>query len=240
MVSPFSPPLGGLPFAPFAKGGSALPLLALSFFHLSNHIHLYQSLPRRIKRPTTPRPIPRMRHEFLHHWIRMHVFDLLPHLFPRIHIEIVIPPLPEAPQFSLAISRPRSHLLQRCGFLPAHKPGNPLLEDLHHFRRRRRLCLPNHQVHVLRHDHIPRQRETIFGPHLSQNLHREIARPSRFQQCPAVVATESDEVQVLASRHPPEICRHKKRAERTHPLQNQQRVGHPLLSLLSLLDYFIK
>jgi lysophospholipase L1-like esterase len=56
------------------SSSSLLPCFAL--FASSNRIHLQQSLSGRVERPTAPSPISRMRHQFFHDRICVHVLQL--------------------------------------------------------------------------------------------------------------------------------------------------------------------
>ena len=74
-------------------GTSSRPFLVSAWIHLQN------AFSRRIKRPTAPRPVPRMPHQTLLHRICMPVMQFLPKFLSRVDIEIIISPLPESPEF---------------------------------------------------------------------------------------------------------------------------------------------
>ena len=121
----------------------------------------------------------------------MHVLQLLNAFLTVVHVEVIIPPLPE-----LLFSR----YLQLARGL--------LLENLN---CRLQLCQPslsNQEVDVLGHEHVAREHEAIAPPyHLKFVLEDPVCR-SAVKQRLAPVATERDEVEYPALLEASMVLRH--------------------------------
>jgi hypothetical protein len=162
-------------------------------------IHTYQTCsPALIKTPTAPWPVPRMFHQLPRHRIRMHVIQFLFHLAATIHVEIIEPSLPKS---HWPILLPRKWKLElRCQFssfsLP-HRSRYSLLQNLHSLRWCHLHRFADQQMHVLRHQHIPHQRELPPRPHFLQDFHEHRLSANTIQQRPSLIATKGDEVQLL-------------------------------------------
>ena len=148
--------------APFALKGAAFDFsfswraassLVCSLLHPVNPYQSFLSL--RVMRPTAPRPLPWMNHQFSCHRIRMHVLQFLPELLPRVNVEIVESSLPKRPWLRCD-PRKRQRPLPRRTLLPfpAERSGNLLFQHLQYFRWRDFLCFAEQQVNVFRHHHI--------------------------------------------------------------------------------------
>ena len=84
--------------------------------------------------PTAPRPISRMLHQPLHHWIRVHVMEFFILFPPAIHVETVKPRLPERSQRFPLLRKRQSYLPRvRC---PSTPPPHAQLQLLQHRGRR--------------------------------------------------------------------------------------------------------
>ena len=130
----------------------------------------------------------------------MNVVQLLLHFRARVHVKIVIPPLPKSSQPLVLFGKSQRELARLPALSPAHSPRDSLLEHLHHFGRKNRRRFANQQVHVLRHDHVAYERKPVPCSNFLKNLHRKISRPNRSQQGPSLIATKCDEMQVAAAR----------------------------------------
>jgi hypothetical protein len=155
-------------------------------------------LPILIEPIAAPYPQLRLRHQPTFHRILVHITQILDPLLPTPHVEIIKPPLPEAPRRVRWCPRPQSHLvlLRPLSRLPPQSTRYALLQDLHHRRRRAHLRLPDQQVNVFRHHHVPSQPELISLPDLNQDPQERIALPPRSQQGPPPVTTARDKVQL--------------------------------------------
>ena len=89
-------------------------------FSFRSKIHVQQRLllPK-IKRPTAPRPIPRMLHQSALHRIRMHVVQLFFFLSLAVYIEVMEPRLPQAPRRLQAPRKGKFSLSAACSFSSA-------------------------------------------------------------------------------------------------------------------------
>ncbi len=151
-------------------------------------------------RPTAPRPIFRMQHQFSFHGIRVHVFQLLSQLLRAPHVEVVKPPLPER---HLTRHHPgkRQRQLSRHRLLSssAQRPGNLLLQHLQYLRRRTFPRLAHQQVHVFRHHHITDHLETVPGTYFIEYSDEAIPCACRSKKWATTIATDGDEVQIAAA-----------------------------------------
>jgi hypothetical protein len=150
----------------------------------------------------------------------MHVLNLLNPLLQTPNIEVIKPPLPKTRQQLRAILRIRPQLLRDSSTFRPQPPGNPLLQNLHHKRRRPKRRFANQQMNMLRHNHIPNQSKPIRVAHLAKNRHKSVPVPNRRQQPPALIATKRNEVEMPTSVDPNRWCSHdKKRRSKHRPLQ---------------------
>src|ERR1700721_3097408 len=169
----------------------------------------------------------RIRHQPSLHRVHMHVIQILNSLLPAPTIEIVETPLPET-----AVLRgilPQTQLSRRR-FPPTPRPQpprHPLLQHLHHHRRIRLLRLPDQQMNVLRHHHIPNDYETIAPPHFIENHQKRIPRPHRPQKRPTPKTTERSEMQLPSPIAALEILRHRKQVNPIPPFANPAKDGAP-------------
>jgi hypothetical protein len=130
----------------------------------------------------------------------MHVVHLLVLFLPALHVEVVEPPLPERATLLCWFFLPQTHLSgRRAPPPPVHRPGNALLQHLHHCCRSPPPRLADKQMNMLRHHHVSQEREIVSCADFTQDLQKEIARPLGIQQGHAPVATARDEVQVSRS-----------------------------------------
>src|SRR5579862_3649540 len=157
----------------------------------------------------------------------VHVIQFLYPLLPAPNIEIIKPPLPETAMHRDIL--PQTQLPRRRfpPTPPPQPPRHPLLQHLHHHRRIRLLRLPDQQMNVLRHHHIPDDYEPIAPTHLVKNDQKRIPRPHRPQERQTSITTKSNEMQLGSPIAPLEILRHRSKSNPSHPSQTQRRLGHP-------------
>ena len=87
----------------------------------------------RVVRPTTPRPILRMVHQFSHDRIFVHIDELFPQLLFTPHIEVIEPPLPKGARF-LRLTRERKPQLSGLGTASCPQGARYVLfQNLEHF-----------------------------------------------------------------------------------------------------------
>lgn len=99
---------GGASFKCRDELGGLFTLFRLLLFRPpSRRVHSQKPFPRRIVRPTTPRPIACPFYQFFLYRILMHVRQFFFQFCLRIHVEVVVAPLPESPQFSLVVGNER-------------------------------------------------------------------------------------------------------------------------------------
>ena len=96
-----------------------------------------------------------------------------------------------------------------------------MLEDLDDPRRAGRRRFADQEVHVLRHDYVADQREGISGTNLTENTDDEVASADRMEKRSALVATEGDEVEVVAAGDASEILQHVEK-RRSPPFENRK------------------
>ena len=170
-----------------------------------------------------------MRHEFFSHRIGVHVVQLLLRLGARIHIEVLIAPLPEPAQRRPVSGKAQRELALAAAFLSAYSAREPLLEDLDDSCGSRGAGFADEQVHMLGHENEADQRKAIASTYFLENLDGHIPDASRAQQRPALIATEGDEMQVTPAADTFQMVRHNIRGRGAHPLPKAkpQRVGHP-------------
>ena len=93
-------------------------------------VHLDQSFTSFVKRPTAPRPLPRMAHQSPLHRIRMHVIEFLSQLLFPIDVEIEVSPLPEPPVIRQILRETQSKLPGRTPFPPRAVSAKPAASTL--------------------------------------------------------------------------------------------------------------
>jgi hypothetical protein len=177
----------------------------------------------RIKRKAAPRPLPRMLHQPLHHWIRVNVVQFFFPLRIAPHIEVVKSPLPKSPVLFHGISELQGKLRARSApLLSSHRSRYALLQYLQHSRHIAFLRLADQQMHVLRHEDVPNQPELIGASDLPQYFQEQIPRANRFQIAPPVVATEGNKMQIALAVVAFQTFRHSANQKSGPPLQNPQ------------------
>ena len=139
--------------------------------------------------------------ELLPDRIGVHVVKFLEHLRPAVDIEIVIPPLPEAPQQVFLLRKTQPELPLRSALSCSHAARKSLLEDLDDLRGRNRSGFTDEQVEMFWHDDIADQSEAVARADFLENLHRKIPGAGGGQEWPSLVATKGDEV-VMKCRSP--------------------------------------
>ena len=136
----------------------------------------------------------------------MHIAQLLHPLALTPHIEIVETMLPDvlrvsAKEVLLEASAP-------LGQSPQYPPREPLFDRLHDPGRIILLRFADQQMNVLRHDYIADHDEAIALPNLFEDAQEKITAPCVAQPGLAMVATASDEVEMLGAVVALEAGRH--------------------------------
>jgi len=135
----------------------------------------------------------------------MDVSQLLHPLALAPHIEIIKAMLPymlrvPGKEFLLSPTAP-------LGELPQYPPRESLLNRLHDAGRIALLRFADQQVDVLRHDHVTYDNETVALPYLFEDAQEQIT-PRAAQPALPMIATASDEVQMLGAVIALEVSRH--------------------------------
>lgn len=86
--------------------------------------------------------------------------------------------------------------------------GKALLEDLHDDRVRGFVGLADEKMNVLGHDHVASHDKTVTMPCLFQDEKEQVAALCCSEQGTALVATESDEVEIACVVTAPETGGH--------------------------------
>src|SRR5712664_1038606 len=138
-----------------------------------------------------------MLHESSHYRIRVHVLQFLFPLLVTVHVEIVEPWLPELRQLRDELRKSQGKLpLGRRPLLPPHLPGDALLEHLQHRRGSPLLWLADQQMHMIRHDHVAHQKESILSPNPAQFLDKQVFCSRYPEQRQPPVATERQKMKM--------------------------------------------
>jgi len=144
-----------------------------------------------------------MLHQFLLHWIGVHVVEFLFCFFLAVNIEIIKPALPETPQFRSFLRTLTSNLFIGCaaGFPPQFS-GYPLFKDLQNSRRSQTPRFAHQQVHMLRHHHVTENLKLVSFPNFTQDLHEQIPFRCRRKKLPPLVTTKGNKMEVAPARVP--------------------------------------
>jgi hypothetical protein len=162
--------------------------------------YLSNLLPALIKTPTAPWPVPGMFHQLPRHRIRMHVVQFLLHLAAAIHVEIIEPSLPKSHWPVLLPRKWKLELRRQFSSLSLpHRSRRSLLQNLHNLRWCPVHGFADQQMHMLGHQHIPHQRELVPRPHFPQDFNERHLGAQRIQKRSSLVATKSNEVQLLST-----------------------------------------
>ena len=153
---------------------SSLTPGALAHLHLYLRINLQESFLSIVVAPAAPRPISGMLHKFLFHGISVHIVEFFLHLRLRVHVEIVIPSLPESSEPTVDFRKRKPELALSRTLSSAHPARQSLLEHLNDLRRAARTGFAEQQVDVLGHDYVSHKSEPISPTDFLENLDCQI------------------------------------------------------------------
>ena len=159
----------------------------------------HSKLTRRVMPEARPCPICRFFNQAPRHRVAVHIPQLLDALLFAMHVEVVIPPLPEP-------NLPALLQFARC----------LLFQHLNRNRQQRPVRLPDQQVNVLRHQNIPGHHEAIPSAHCFKFMFEDAVGSLTRQQRQPAITTEGQKVKTSALLV-------------TDKFRHDERILHPIL-----------
>src|SRR6266849_8820899 len=141
-----------------------------------------------------------MIHQFSRNRIPVHIVELLAKFLFAPNIEVIEPGLPESRQISDTFGKREAQLpCRRAASLSPQVPRDALLQHLQDNRWRVFLRLADEQMHVIRHNHVSDQQESVTFTNLAEGLDEEVSRPQGVEQRQPPIAAEREEMYMAVS-----------------------------------------
>lgn len=151
----------------------------------------------------------------------MDVIELLAQHIFRINIHVEIAALPEAPW------RPcgecQAELSSVAPLFAAQDARDPLLKHLDGLGRSQSRRFADQQMDMIRHENVTDNPQLEACAHLAENTYSNIFVFDRSEEFAPLVASERNEMEILAASDALELVGHKKESP---TLANTARVGH--------------